>query len=70
MIPHHLIRSIWKWWTRKHPSSGNRLIKVCPQYRDLSARESQARAKHKPTRDYAKARTALVTELLRGGRHV
>ena len=43
-----------------------RLRNTVSEYGDLDRQERTARAKHKPTRGYAKARTALVTELLRG----
>lgn len=68
MTPKSVIRSIWKWWTGIHPTADNRLMRVCPQYRDLARQERAARDRHSPTRHYAKARTALVTELLRGER--
>lgn len=68
MTPTDVIRSIWRWWTGKHPCADNRLMRV-PEYAAIERRIAAARAKHKPVKVYQQQKKELVTGLLRGAKH-
>ena len=67
MFPTDVIRSIWHWWTGKHPCADNRLMRV-PEYAAIERRIAAARAKHKPVKVYQQQKKELVTGLLGGTR--